>query len=390
MERRTPLFDFHARTANKMVKGGGDFMFPFEYTSNHEEHVNTRTQVGMQDLSTMGEVDVKGPDAERLINHLMVNEVGDLVPGQVRYSTMCNGNGGIIDDVTIYKLNSQHFMVVTSSGPRKKTAKWISEKAQELRAYVTDVTGAIALPVIQGPRSREFLASVVSGLDLSGLKYFRFGFGLINETEVLISRSGYTGELGYELYVPAEEAAVLWEYLLNAGSAFRLKPYGVLTMNTLRIEKAYPLYGNDINENYTPFHAGLDRWIRFEKKDFVGRDALLKLREQRVDRRWTGLVMEGEEPASVNGKVFAGAQGGSAGGAVSVGVKETTAAGEEIGQVTCSNRGHSVGKTLAMAYVDCAHAEPGRRVLVQGSKGIVPAVVARTPFFDPDGARLRG
>ncbi|MEO5694972.1 MAG: glycine cleavage system aminomethyltransferase GcvT [Usitatibacter sp.] len=382
MERRTPLFDFHARTANKMVKGGGDFMFPFEYTSNREEHVNTRTQVGMQDLSTMGEVDVKGPDAERLINQLTVNEVGDLVPGQVRYSTMCNGNGGIIDDVTVYKLSSEHFMVVTSSGPRKKTAKWIAEKARELRAYVTDVTGAIALPVIQGPRSREFLASVVSGLDLSGLKYFRFGFGLINETEVLISRSGYTGELGYELYVPAEEAAVLWEYLLNAGSAFGLKPYGVLTMNTLRIEKAYPLYGNDINEDYTPFHAGLDRWIKFEKKDFIGRDALLKLREQPVERRWTGLVLEGDEPATVNGKVFAAAEGSSA-------ARESPAAGEEIGQVTCSNRGHSVGKTLAMAYVDSAHAELGRRVRVQGSKGIVSAVVARTPFFDPDGARSR-
>lgn len=387
MERRTPLFDFHARTANKMVKGGGDFMFPFEYTSNHEEHMNTRTNVGMQDLSTMGEIDVKGPDAERLLNHLTVNEVGNLVAGQVRYSTMCNASGGIIDDVTVYKLGSEHFMVVTSSGPRKKTAKWIYENAGGLRAYVTDVTAAIGLPVVQGPRSLAFMASVVSDLDVTALKYFRFGRGLINETEVLISRSGYTGELGYELYAPAEEAAVLWEYLLNAGAAFGLKPYGVLTMNTLRLEKAYPLYGNDINENYTPFQAGLDRWIRFEKRDFIGRDALLKIREQGVDRRWTGLVMEGEAPANVNGKVFARTEG--TGDRASSGFTETIGDGKEIGQVTCSNRGHSVGKTLAMAYIDCGHADPGQRVLVQCGQGITPAVVARTPFFDPEGARLR-
>jgi aminomethyltransferase len=372
LERRTPLFDFHARTANKMVKGGGDFMFPFEYTSNREEHLNTRSNVGMQDLSTMGEIDVKGPDAERLINRLAVNEVGNLVMGQVRYSTLCNAGGGIIDDVTVYKLGSEHFMVVTSSGPRKKTAKWIHENAVGLRAYVTDVTAAIALPVVQGPRSRAFLASVVIDLDVSALKYFRFGLGLINGTEVLISRSGYTGELGYELYAPAEEAAVLWEYLLNAGEAFGLKPYGALTMNTLRLEKAYPLYGNDINENCTPFQAGLDRWIRFEKKDFVGRDALLKIQQQGVDRRWTGLVMESEAPANVNDKVFAG-----------------TGDLKEIGLVTCSNRGHSVGKILAMAYIDRGHVEPGQRVLVQGTQGMTPAVVAPTPFFDPEGARLR-
>src|SRR5919199_3823397 len=148
-ERRTPLYDIPARSS-QMVKGGGDFMFPLSYTSPVEEHINTRTNVGMQDLSTMGEVDIKGPGAERLINHLLVNEIRDMHPGQARYSTMCNEQGGVVDDITVYKFNDEHFMIVTSSGPRLKSYRWISEHAQGSSAYVTDVTAAIALPVVQG------------------------------------------------------------------------------------------------------------------------------------------------------------------------------------------------------------------------------------------------
>ena len=125
-ERRTPLYEIHLRTASKMVKGGGDYMFPLSYTSPLEEHINTRTNIGMQDLSTMGEVDIKGPGAERLINRLLVNEIRDMHPGQVRYSTMCNEEGGIMDDITVYKFGDEHFMIVTSSGPRLKSAEWIS------------------------------------------------------------------------------------------------------------------------------------------------------------------------------------------------------------------------------------------------------------------------
>ena len=205
-DRRTPLYDIHVRTASEMIKGGGDFLFPLNYTNPVDEHLNTRNNVGMQDLSTMGEVDIKGPGAERLINRLLVNEVRDMVPGQVRYSSMCNPEGGIVDDVTVYKFHDEHFMIVTSSAPRKKSARWITDHAVGSSAYATDLTGAIALIVLQGPRSREFLASIAnlhsSISNLSNLKFFYFTRGTINETELLISRSGYTGELGYELYVP--------------------------------------------------------------------------------------------------------------------------------------------------------------------------------------------
>lgn len=393
-ERRTPLYENHVRLGAQMVKGGGDYMFPLSYASPIEEHVNTRTNVGMQDLSTMGEVDIKGPGAERLINMLLVNEIKDLLPGQARYSTMCRDDGGVVDDITVYKFNDEHFMIVTSSGPRKKTARWIADHALGTSTYVTDISAAVALPVVQGPRSRDFLAAIAPEADIGALKFFRFTPARINDTELLISRSGYTGELGYELYTPAEEAGPLWEFLLQQGREFGLKPYGVAAMQSLRIEKAFPLYGNDINENYTPFHVGLDRWVRFEKRDFIGRDALLRVQDQGIAERWVGLTIQGELPAMPNAKVwsigavtpseekiFSGPEAGSA--------KDRILPADEIGHITFSERGHTVGKTLGLAYVRTSHAWPGSRVLVEVKGKPVPAVVTPTPFFDPQGARLR-
>jgi len=393
-ERRTPLYDNHIRLGAQMVKGGGDYMFPLSYTSPVEEHINTRTNVGMQDLSTMGEVDVKGPGAERLLNHLLVNEIKDLLPGQARYSTMCREDGGVVDDITVYKFNDEHFMVVTSSGPRKKTARWIADHAVGTSTYVTDISPAVALPVVQGPRSRDFLKAVAQNVDIDALKFFRFAPARINETELLISRSGYTGELGYELYTPAEEAGALWDYLVQQGREFGLKPYGVAAMQTLRLEKAFPLYGNDINEDYTPFHVGLDRWIRFDKRDFIGRDALLRLQQTGLDRRWVGLTLQGDIPAAVNAavwsvgavnpndeKILSGPEAGTK--------KDRILPGEEVGHVTFSERGHSVGKILALAYVRTSHSYPGSRLLVDVKGKPVSAVVTPTPFFDPQGARLR-
>lgn len=395
MERRTPFYDYHLRNAARLIKGGGDFLFPEVYTSNVEEHLNTRSNVGLQDLSTMGEVDVKGPGAERLLNTLCVNELRDLQPGQARYSTMCNEQGGIVDDVTVYKFSDEHFMVVTSSAPRKKTARWIAEHALGYSAYVTDITAAIALPVVQGPRSREFLTSVVQGADLAKLKFFRFVQATINETDVIISRSGYTGELGYELYAPAEEAGALWDYLLQAGKPFGLRPYGALTMQTLRVEKALPLYGPDMSEDQTPFHLGLDKWIRFDKRAFVGREALLRLQERGIDQRWVGLTIAGEIPATPKDQLFAMRDvatftdvkdSGPDAGAP----EDAVQAGQVVGTITSSQRGHSVGKTLALAYVRVTHAYPGCRLAVRIAGKTLAATVTPTPFFDPAGARLRG
>ena len=397
-ERRTPLYDIHLRTASEMVKGGGDFLFPLNYANPTDEHLNTRNNVGMQDLSTMGEVDIKGPGAERLINRLMVNEVRDMVPGQVRYSTMCNPQGGIVDDVTVYKFHDEHFMIVTSSAPRKKSARWISEHAVGGSAYATDLTGAIALLAIQGPRSRDFLASIAnSQLPIPNLKFFYFTRGVINETELLISRSGYTGELGFELYVPSEEAAGLWEYLMRVGKDFGLRPYGTATMQSLRIEKALPLAGPDIplDESRTPFHLGLDRWIRFDKHDFVGRDGLLRVQEQGIAERWVGLMLDSDIPARPGARVMAVSDfapqrktrktGERAGEPI-----EQKMPSAQVGVISSSTKGHSVNKMLALAYVQTSHTYAGCQLMVDVEGEARPAKVVPTPFFDPSGARLRG
>jgi aminomethyltransferase len=257
------------------------------------------------------------------------------------------------------------------------------------------MTAAIALPVVQGPRSREFLKSIVQEADLNTLKFFYFTQARIGETELILSRTGYTGELGYELYTPAEEAGPLWQFLMQQGRAYNLKPYGVSAMQTLRLEKGFPLYGNDVNEEVTPFHVGLERWIHFEKRDFIGREALLRVREQGLEQRWVGLTLESEVPANVNDKVFSVADVGTIKEKILSGpetgrTKETELPGDrEIGHITASGRGHTVGQVLAMAYVDTHHAWPGNRVLVQSGDRPILATLTPTPFFDPQGARLR-
>lgn len=342
----------------------------------------------------MGEVDIKGPGAERLINRLVVNEIRDMHPSQVRYTTMCNEEGGVVDDITVYKFGDEHFMIVTSSGPRKKTARWIADHAVGMSAYVTDLSGAIGFISVQGPRSVHLLEDVVEDADIDALKFFRFTDAVINATEVLISRSGYTGELGYELYVPAEETARMWEYLLGLQKNYGLKPYGVSTMQSLRIEKAFPLYGPDIDESRTPFEIGLQRWIRFDKQDFVGRDALLQIQDMGLQERWVGMEIDGRTAAKTGDRIYSIADidtfreemhsGSEAGDSFDI-----EKAGVEIGTVTSSAVGHSVEKVLALGYVQVSHAWPGNQILVAVNDRPALARVVETPFFDPGNVRMR-
>ncbi|MFZ4662570.1 MAG: aminomethyltransferase family protein [Caldilineaceae bacterium] len=393
-ERRSPFYDYHLRHAGQLVKGGGDYLFPDAYTSGENEHVNTRTNVGLQDISSMGEVDIKGPGAERLVNRLVANEISDMEPGQVRYSSLCNEEGGLIDDLTIYKFNDEHFMIVTSSGPRKRVVQWIAEQARGASAYSTDISASVALAVVQGPRSREFLRSITDGVDLNRLSFFRFSPAVINDTELILSRSGYTGELGYELYTPAEEAGALWEYLLKQGKEFGLQPYGVLAMQSLRIEKALPLYGPDINESVNPFQLGTDRWVRLDKRGFIGRDALLRIQEQGIEERWVGLHLDAKTPAVAGDAIYsigdvATSKRKKKSGAEAEESTDAVTPGTQIGRVTSSAIGYSVGKTLALAYLRTSHAWNGSKVVVMMAGRPVTATVVATPFFDPTGARMR-
>ncbi|WP_322791225.1 aminomethyltransferase family protein [Mesorhizobium huakuii] len=369
-ERRSPFYSSIVGLGATMGRVGGDFISAKYYSGIADEHLNTRANVGVQDLSTMGKMDIKGPEAEALVNHVIVNDAAAMKPGQVRYSTVCREDGGIMDDLTVFRLGQEHFMLVTGSVNRLKMLPWLQHHAESRKAYVTDITAAIAFPTIQGPRSRDLLKALISDTDLDDLKRWAFTSGHVNGTRVLISRTGVTGELGFELFVPADEAASVWDALMRAGKDFGLKPYGVLAMFTLGLEKAYPAHGIDMDETRTPFHVGLDRWIKFDKGDFIGREALLKIRDEGLDERWTGLILDGDKPAATDARVLAD--------------------GEDAGIVTYSDHGYSLGKVLATAHLRLPFTAIGAELSIDIDGVPTRAVVAPMPFFDPEGVRLRG
>ena len=363
--RRTPFHALASAMGAQMGPVGGGFLNVHSYGDVRAEHLNTRAKVGVQDLSTMGKIDIKGPEAEALVNHLIVNDAAAMAPGQARYASVCAPDGGIMDDLTVFRLAAEHFLVVSGSRNRLKMRDWFLAHAVGRRAYVTDLTAAIAFPTIQGPNSRALLQSLIEDADLTALKRWHFTDGTLDGTRVMISRTGVTGELGFELFVPSDEAAGVWNALFAAGGALGLKPYGVKAMFTLGLEKLYPAHGIDMDESITPFHVGTDAFVKFDKGDFIGREALLRVRDQGTPTAWVGLEVTGDNPAPDLTPVMAD--------------------GRQIGHVTYSDHGYSVGKVLATAHVARDFAGQGQVVSVLGQS----AIVTRKPFFDPEGARLR-
>jgi aminomethyltransferase len=363
--RRTPFHSLASAMGAQMGPVGGGFLNVHSYGDVAAEHLNTRAHVGVQDLSTMGKIDIKGPEAEALVNHLIVNDAARMAPGQARYASVCAPDGGVMDDLTVFRLASEHFLIVSGSRNRLKIRDWAMQHATGRRAYVTDITAAVAFPTVQGPNSRALLQDLIKDADLATLNRWTFTHGDLDGTRVMISRTGVTGELGFELFVPADEAAGVWNALFHAGGAHGLRPYGVKAMFTLGLEKLYPAHGIDMDESLTPFHVGTDAFIKFDKGDFIGREALLRARDAGVTTAWVGLKLTGDSPAPDMTPVMA--------------------QGRQIGHITYSDHGYSVGAVLASAHVQKEYAAEGAEVSVLGQ----PATVARKAFFDPDGLRLR-
>lgn len=363
--RRTPFHALASALGAQMGPVGGGFLNAHSYGDVAGEHLNTRANVGVQDLSTMGKIDIKGPDAEALVNHLIVNDAARMATGQARYASVCAPDGGIMDDLTVFRLGPEHFLIVSGSRNRLKIRDWAAGHATGRRAYVTDITAAVAFPTVQGPNSRALLQSLIPDADLTALKRWTFTHGHLDGTSVMISRTGVTGELGFELFVPADEAAGVWNALFRAGGAFGLRPYGVSAMFTLGLEKLYPAHGIDMDESLTPFHVGTDAFIKFDKGDFIGREALLRVRDNGVKTAWVGLTLNGDSPVPA--------------------MTEVMAQGRKIGHITYSDHGYSVGAILATAHIEKEFSTDGHEVSISGHA----ATVARKAFFDPDGSRLK-
>ena len=272
--QRTPLRDFHAAHGARLVDFAG-WEMPVQYRSILEEHKAVRRAAGLFDVSHMGEVDVRGPEAEKFLNKLVTNDVAKLFPGRVLYSPMCYADGGVVDDLLVYMRGADDYFLCINAGNIAKDLAWIREQAAGFAVTVTDRSADYALIAVQGPKAVEIVQSL-TGAKLGLLKYYHFTEGTVAGIHCLISRTGYTGEDGVELYHAAGDAVALTEAVLAAGAPHGLELAGLGARDSLRLEAGYPLYGHEITAQISPLTAGLGWTVKLDKgADFVGRDALL-------------------------------------------------------------------------------------------------------------------
>jgi aminomethyltransferase len=272
--KRTPLRDFHAAHGARLVDFAG-WEMPVQYRSILEEHKAVRRTAGLFDVSHMGEVDVRGAEAGKFLNHLVTNDVAKLYPGRVLYSPMCYPNGGVVDDLLVYMRGPEDYFLCINAGNIDKDLAWIREQAKRFAVTITDRCEDYALLAVQGPRAAEIVQSL-TGAKLGAVKYYHFVEGTVAGVACVISRTGYTGEDGFELYHAAADATALAEALLTAGKAHGLELAGLGARDSLRLEAGYPLYGHEITAEISPLTAGLGWTVKLDKgADFVGRSALV-------------------------------------------------------------------------------------------------------------------
>jgi len=272
--KRTPLRDFHAAHGGRLVDFAG-WEMPVQYRSILEEHKAVRRAAGLFDVSHMGEVDVRGPQAGAFLNHLVTNDVAKLYPGRVLYSPMCYPTGGVVDDLLIYLRAPDDYLLCINAGNIAKDLAWIREQAARFEVTITDRSSDYAQLAVQGPRAAE-IVQTLTGAKLGAIKYYHFAEGPVAGIPCLISRTGYTGEDGFELYYPAADAVALAEAVLTAGQRFGLELAGLGARDSLRLEAGYPLYGHEISAEISPLTAGLGWTVKLDKgADFNGRAALL-------------------------------------------------------------------------------------------------------------------
>jgi aminomethyltransferase len=357
--KRTPLYDLHVKAGARMVPFGG-WEMPVQYTSILEEHRTVRNAVGLFDVSHMGEFEVEGPEAVAALQRLTTNDAAGLAVGQVQYSLLCYPDGGIVDDLTLYRLGPERFMMTVNAANIDKDWAWVTEQSAAVRGArwrnVSDETGLIA---VQGPRA-EALVGRLSQEDVAGLGYYRYVKGTVGGAPALISRTGYTGEDGFELYVAATDTPRLWQALRDRGEADGVRPIGLGARDTLRLEMRYALYGNDIDQTTNPVEAGLNWVVKPAKGEFLGRAVIERVRTEGPKRRLVGLEMADRAIARHGYPV----------------VKD----GQAVGVVTSGSFGPSVERSIALAYVPARLAAVGTELGVEIRGEARPARVVKTPF----------
>lgn len=286
---RTPLSQVHEELGARMIDFAGWYM-PVEYTGVLEEHRAVRKSAGLFDLSHMGEFILSGPDAQANLQYLLSNDISELRPGKAQYTLLLNDDGGIVDDLLIYALAQDEYLLVVNAANVSKDRDWIRARLQGNVTFA-DRSDATALIAIQGPKSSAILQRHAS-VDLSSIPPFAFARGEVAGCEAIISRTGYTGEEGFELFIANQDAVNMWHTLLSDGERDGLVPVGLGARDTLRLEAGLCLYGNELTEETSPLEAGLASFVKFDKGPFIGREALLRQKEDGVERVLRGFVME--------------------------------------------------------------------------------------------------
>ncbi len=347
--KRTPLYDNHRLAGAKMIDFGG-WEMPVQYAGVLEEHRTVRSKAGLFDVSHMGEIEVKGKDALEFAQYIFTNDVSKLEDSQILYTPMCYPEGGVIDDLLVYRFNKEHFLLVVNASNTDKDFAWLEEKSKFYEVRLENRSAEYALLALQGPQAQKILQKLTS-LDLNEIKNYRFKHWEVDEVLCLISRTGYTGEDGFELYFPPEYAVQLWQKILEAGAEEGIQPIGLGARDTLRFETKLPLYGNELGPEITPLEAGLGFFVKLDKKDFIGKEALQKQKENGIPRKLVGLEMIERGIARSHYPI--------------------QSEGKEIGFVTSGSFAPTLNKNIALGLIEAEYAQDGKilEILIRG-KGV--------------------
>ncbi len=359
MELKTPLYDAHLKAGGKMVPFAG-YVLPVQYgTGVNKEHMAVRTAVGMFDVSHMGEILCEGPDALANLNHLLTNDFTSMVVEQARYSPMCNEQGGTVDDLIVYKFDEEKYFIVVNAANKDKDYKWMREH-QFGDVTFTDVSDQYAQIAVQGPKAMAVVRKLAKAEDLPEKYYYAKTASEVAGIPCIVSKTGYTGEDGVEIYLPAARAEKMWDALLEAGEEFGLIPCGLGARDTLRMEASMPLYGHEMNDEISPIEAGLGFAVKMKKEEFIGKEPMEKAGEPKVVR--VGLAVTGRGIVREHQDVY-------------------DESGAKVGQTTSGTKVPSYDKPIAMARVPKEFAEPGTKLVVDVRGRKVETEVVKMPFY---------
>lgn len=358
--KKIPLHEYHEKLGAKFTQFA-NFLMPIYYTSIKEEHLSVRQNVGIFDVSHMGEIKIVGKGAKDFVDYILTSNIKNTNFGDVKYTVMLNENGGIVDDLFSYTLDSDEILLVVNAANIEKDYNHIKKYLWDGLKLVNESDDIVEFAV-QGPKSQELLQKFTS-FDLNKIKYFKFDFIEIFDEKLLISRTGYTGEDGFEVYIRKDLGEKVFEEILNVGKDFNLKPCGLGARDTLRFEVCYWLYGNDIDESINPFESGQKFLVDMNKDDFLGKKALKKILDEGIKRKFVGIETEG--------------------GIGRHGFKIFDKNREEIGFVTSGNFSFVLNRSFSLGYVNLPHGEIGEEVIIKDEKRELLGKIVKKPFIKP-------